>query len=150
MCSAKELTLLFLYSFLPRQPSTQPATQPHIQLSTHPPTSPASHPALPCPAQNWQPAGVIRVSAPLARLCAKIICKHQAGTCKFIDLHLNQGPDNQIIHFHKRKRGKRREGGGPSRGIYKTHVLFLIYNTQYGKSRDTQQFYCFTKTNISL
>ncbi|KAJ4928425.1 hypothetical protein JOQ06_016217 [Pogonophryne albipinna] len=39
-----------------------------------------SLPIRPCPAQTWQPAGVIRVSAPLARLCARIVCKHQAGT----------------------------------------------------------------------
>lgn len=103
-CSAKELTLLFLYSSLPRQPSTQPAAQPAIQLSTQPSVEPASQPGWPCPAQNWQPAGVIRVSALLACPCAKIICKHQAGTCKFIDLHSNQRPDNQIIYLHKRKK----------------------------------------------
>ncbi|CAB1437060.1 unnamed protein product [Pleuronectes platessa] len=64
MCSDKELTLLFLYSSLPRQPSTQSATQPAIQLQLH--IHPSSQqarpsPALPCPAQNWQPPGVIRM-----------------------------------------------------------------------------------------
>ncbi|TNN54883.1 hypothetical protein EYF80_034913 [Liparis tanakae] len=47
------------------------------------------HPASSCPprhrpvdlAQNWQPAGVIRVSAPLARRRARTISKNQAGTC---------------------------------------------------------------------
>ena len=104
MCSDKELTLLFLYSSLPRQPSTQSATQPAIQLHLliHPSSQQARpSPALPCPAQNWQPPGVIRVSAPLACLCARIIRKHQAGTCKFMGMHLNQRPDIQIIYLHE-------------------------------------------------
>ncbi|KAG7245172.1 hypothetical protein INR49_023738 [Caranx melampygus] len=70
------------YCQLPASPAQHPVSRPASYPATHPSLRPVSRPGRvrPCPAQNWQPAGVIRVSAPLARLCANIIRKHLAGT----------------------------------------------------------------------
>lgn len=106
MCSAKKLTLLFLYSSLPGQPSTQPAAQPAIQPSN------ILLPSWACPDRLI--TGNLQESSGLVRLwhnfVPKMIRKHQPETCEFIDLHLKLGPDNQIIYLHKRKI----EGGGQS------------------------------------
>lgn len=88
--------LVVSLQLLYRRSRIQSATWPTFQQSTHhiqPASQPAKQPdwpcpALLCPAQNWLSAGVIRVSALLACPCAKPVCKHQAETCKFIDLHL--------------------------------------------------------------
>lgn len=96
VCSDKELTLLFLYSSCTVGPeSSQPPGQlsSNLHITSSQPASQAARLTLPCsallcPAQNWLSAGVIRVSALLACPCAKPVCKHQAETCKFIDLHL--------------------------------------------------------------
>lgn len=60
MCSAKKLTLLFLYSSLPGQPSSQPATQPAIKVSTIP------LPSQTCPEQHL--TGNLQESSGLVRL----------------------------------------------------------------------------------
>lgn len=137
MRSAKELTLFFfLYSSLPRQPNPAPSRPAQ-------PRYPTNKPGLPCPR-----TGNLRESSGLVRLwhasVPKIICKHQAGTCKFIDLHLNQRPNNQIIHM------KKREGGELEPAIKHCCCCFRFITVSRTSPETCRGFYCSTENNVSL